>query len=317
MGNDISGEVRDRGTVVQVHQVHGDILLHKGAPRRGWITSTRVRLVAQAIMAALLVCGEQYALSVSADTTVPAGENVRPFGIDEDVIARLVADKLNMCVEEAVPVPVNCPQRHTAPIRGTVAWGLAGDPRDGMRIVWHDGRVIASGSAIMTLWYHGGDDFEVIPVRFTTNVRWRGQETSVEDVGPIISGGPGALEHGRGLEPTREVIREAIRFKFTECMIEEVSPMDGRCPHATGAPFHRNVRWNLHGDPAGNLDIATDQEFGLVRVTAGYSMTAFFRDDGIHDGPLPQFSLLSGTYVATLVPTRNGGAVVLNLAHQP
>lgn len=316
MGNDVSGEIRGRGTVVQVHQVHGDILLHQGARRRGWITSARVRLVTQALVAALVVCGEQYALSVSADSTVPAGENVRPLGIDEDVIVQLVADKIGLCVEEAVAMPVNCPQRLSSPITGTVTWGPVGDPREGMRIAWHDGRFSASGTTVMTAWYGGGSEFEVIGVRFTTDVRWRGQETSAEDVGPIVNGGPGALTPRRGFEPTRDAIRKAIRAKFTECMAENISPMDGRCPHVAGAPFSRNARWILNSDPSGNLDIRQNHESGLVHVTASYSMTALFHDDEFHAKP-PLPYLLSGTYVATLIGTRHGGATVLTIAHRP
>ena len=81
MQNDVSGDVRDNGTVVQVHHVNGDILLHNGSARRQRIIAARTAVVVRTLLALVLVGGEQYAFSVLADNVFPEGERIRPSGL--------------------------------------------------------------------------------------------------------------------------------------------------------------------------------------------------------------------------------------------
>ncbi|MEU7476002.1 hypothetical protein AB0A63_08465 [Lentzea sp. NPDC042327] len=310
MRNDVTGDVRDNGVVLQVRDVGGDIFIGVRRPRRRRVAWAQVLLVI------LLVAGEQYAWQAAADTTFLAGEDIRPPWAADDLVFSLVADKLATCAEEVVARPANCPQRSAAPITGTVVWTLVGDPRDGMRTVWHDGVLKVFGAAVMTLWFH--DDLDVVTVDFVTEVRWRGRETTAEDVGPVEPGvSPVPPRHGFELE--RGQVVAAVGRKFDLCTAPRTLPMEVTCPRAAGptrTPPRHDIRWVRNSDPVDNVDVRYDHRFGLVIATGDYSLSALPRDlAGQADPQLPQ--LHSGNYVAYLMRGPDGTAVVLDLEHQP
>lgn len=316
MCNEVSGEVRGGGTVLQVHQVTGDILLHRRAGRREWITSARA-LTARVLLLLLLIGAQQYVVSALGDATFPDGAAIRPFGTDEDMITRLVAERLRTCASVTVAAPVNCPQRGSAQRVHLVKWALVGDPRDGMRVVWNGERFFVSGTAVMTmdyLTYNGGYGYEVDELQFTAEVRWRGRQTTVADVGPL-SDRAGGLTRKHGFELTREAVTEAIRDRFAACTAATESPMAVECPRSTDTPQLSGVLWTLNGSPLINADIQQDAEFGLVRVTASYSVTAWPCDWRKPDPLLPYTQ--SGTYVATLIRAARGSARLLEIKHAP
>lgn len=306
MRNNVSGEVRDNGTVMQVHQVHGDIIV--GRRRR-----SRARVsVAPVLLAVLLICGEQYAFSALGDNAFPAGETI---GADENRIIRAVAEKLRFCAYEVVAEPVNCPQRATVPPNAQyLDWELVGRAHDGMRVSWHAGSFSVSGAAAMRLWYitEYGQNIAVTTFRFRAEVRWRGAQTAARDVGPILTGGTGQITK-REFELSPRAATDAVRAGFDACVATDMSPMEGACPRSKDTPALGNVRWHLVADPLINPIIEQDAEFGLVRVTASYAAIVGPRDESVRRMSFSQ----SGNYVATLVRTGDGSARLLDLKHVP
>lgn len=318
MCNQVSGDVRDGGTVLQVNQVTGDILLSGTSPPRNWATPAR-RLSARVLLVLLLIGGQQYAVSVLGDTTFPDGVTVRPFGVDERVITRLVEEKLRQCAASAVTAPANCPQRGGAQGVHLAKWAVIGDPRDGMRVVWHRDRFQVSGTAVMTLDYltrNGGFGYEFDEVRFTAEVRWRGRDTTLADVSRISNREYGEPTRKRGFELTREAVADAIRARFDACTAATTSPMPVICPRAKDTPELCDVEWVLNGNLMISADVEQDAEFGVVRVTGSYSVTAWPRDWQGKIHPLLPFTQ-SGTYAATLARTGDGSARLLEIRHVP
>jgi hypothetical protein len=309
MQNSVSGDVRDNGTVLQVHQVNGDILVGRRRPRRPGSLARPV------LLAILLVCVQQYGLSALGDGVVPAGETIRPLGADGSAAIRAVAVKLRHCAGEVVAAPVNCPQRAPAPPDARVSgWELVSRATDGMRVAWHDGRFRVAGSAAMRLEYFTGGVQRLVlsTFRFTTEVRWRGEQTSVRDVGPIVAGGPGSAPK-LGFDLSPRVVADEVRAAFAACVAAGNAPVPGTCPHTITERERRDTRWKLDTDPMVNPVVEPDAEYGLVRVTSSYSV-ALHEPIGKARSPLATHS---GTYVATLVRIDDGSAQLLEIRHVP
>lgn len=313
MRNNVSGEVRDNGTVVQVHQVHGDILLHKRSSRRQWITPARTTLVVRTLLALLLLAGEQYAFGALGDNAFPAGESFRPTGVDEDNIAQMVVSMLRRCTAEVVAAPANCPQREVVPPGAyNIQWQLVGDPRNGMRIRWYRDRFYIGGAAVMTLSYETADRFssEVSKVPFNAELTWRDRPSGFLDDRPRFTERI-AVDIGtrQGFELTELDFLHTIHIEFLACTTSTFSPMAPGCPRTSQTPVRDGVKWTLDGDPLKNWRVEEDAMFGLVDVIANYSATLYDRDGA-------RLYIQSGTYVATLV--REGdSARLLEIKHVP
>ncbi|MDX8031573.1 hypothetical protein SK803_15205 [Lentzea sp. BCCO 10_0856] len=314
MCNEVSGEVRG-GTVLQVHQVTGDILLHREPARRDWITPARV-LAVRVLLVLLLTCAQQYAVTALGDSTFPDGTAVWPLGVDEDEVAELVAARMRDCASEVVTAPVNCPQRGSAQRVHSVKWALMGNTRDGMWVVWHRDRFYVSGTAVMTLGYvtSGSHGYEVDEVRFTAEVRWRGSQTTTADVTLGQGMFPGLIRK-EGFELTREEIGAAIRRRFNACTATTESPMGIGCPLAADAPRVSGVQWKLTNLQLAHARIEPDPEFGVVRVKGSYSVTASSCGP-LDSQPQPLYTQ-SGTYRATLIGVAKGAARLLEIKHVP
>ncbi|SDP09802.1 hypothetical protein [Lentzea jiangxiensis] len=311
MCNQASGAVHDGGTVLQVHEVGGDIVLHRGPARRARAGRTKVR-TARALVLLLLIAAGQYAISALGDGTFPDAATVRPIGADEKEIKTVVDMKLRSCASEHVPIPVNCPQRSTtAPRVHRAKWAIRGFPIDGMRVVWRGTRAFVSGTAIMTINYltPNGTGDNLDKTRFSAEVRWHEGSLTEEDVdllpyrdlGPILK---------RDFELTKAAAKEAIDEAFDLCTRSTTSPMAPICPRAEDTPLLDGVKWELNKSRVFNEAMNNDYEFGLVLVTGSYSVMAWSQDDRLVYTQL-------GTYRATLVRVANGIARVLQIQHLP
>ncbi len=245
MRNNVSGEVRDNGTVVQVDQVHGDILLHKRSSRRQWITPARTTLVVRTLLALLLIGGEQYAFGALGDNTFPEGESIRPAGVDEDNIAQMVVSMLRRCATEVVTAPANCPQREVvAPEAYDLEWQLVGDPRDDMRIRWYRDRFYISGAAVMTLSDKTADMFssEVSKVPFGAELTWRDRPSGFPgDHLRFTERAAVGIGMKQGFELTGLDFLHTIQVEFFACITSTFSPMAVGCPRTSHTPV-RDVR---------------------------------------------------------------------------
>lgn len=241
MCNEVSGEVRDGGTVLQVHQVTGDILLRRRPARRDWITPARA-LTARVLLVLLLICAQQYAVTALGDSTFPDGAAIWPVGVEQKVIEELVAARIRQCTSEIVTTPVTCPQRGSVQRVHDVKWALLGDPKDGMWVVWHGDRFYVSGTAVMTLGYvtTGGYGNEVHALRFTAEVRWRGRETTEADLS-LLPGLFSGLTRKSGFELTRDEVGLAIRRHLDDCTATTESPMAVECPRRRHAADQRGA----------------------------------------------------------------------------
>ncbi|MCG8923544.1 hypothetical protein [Lentzea sp. CC55] len=311
MCNQASGAVHDGGTVLQVHEVAGDIVLHRGPARRDRAGRTKAR-TARALVLLLLIAAGQYAISVLGDGTFPDAATVRPIGADEKKIIRLVDEKLRQCAREVVPIPVNCPQRSAAEHMHFGKWAIRGFPTDGMRVVWRGTRAYVSGTAVMTMNYltsNGtGDDLD--RTRFSAEVRWHEGDLTTADVDLLPYRDLGPIRK-RGFELAESAVKEAIDEAFDICTRSTESPMVPICPRAEDTPVMQGVKWQLNKSPVANPPrVVHDYEFGLVLVTGSYSVMAWSQDDR------PVYTQL-GNYRATLVRVANGIARVLQIQHLP
>lgn len=312
MCNEVSGEVRG-GTVLQVHQVNGDILLRREPVRRDWTASART-LTARMFLALLLIGAQQHAVSALGDVTVPRGAVVWPVGVNQKMVKELVEARIRQCTSEIVTAPANCPQRGSAQHVHDVKWALLGDPKDGMWVVWHGDRFYVSGTAVMTLGYvtSGGYGNEVDALRFSAEVRWRGSQTTEADVS-LLPGLFSGLIRKSGFELTRDEVGLAIRRHLDDCTATTESPMADDCPRAGDTPRISGVQWRLNDYQLINARIDQDAEFGLVRVTGSYSVTASSCDSRDSQPLYTQ----SGTYLATLIRLGKGTARLLEIKHVP
>jgi hypothetical protein len=311
MCNQVSGAVRDGGTVLQVHEVTGDIVLHRVPDRRD--RTALAKAVTARVLALLLITGgEQYALSVLGDGTFPDAATVRPIGADEKEIRRLTDGKLRQCASVPVTTPVNCPQRSTAPRTHPVKWAILGDPTDGMRVIWRGQWAYVTGTAIMTIDYLGHDSvgYGLDEVRFTAEVRWRGTdaETTLADV-TMLPEPHGEPIVKRGLAVADEAVLQAVKDQFDLCAAATEAPMPAACPRSPDTPRLKGVNWRINRSPLLVASIEADAEFGLIRVRGSYSITASAVD--WQNSPLLQHTQ-SGSYTATLFRTR-----VLEIEHGP
>ena len=308
MCNHVSGAVNEGGTVLQVHEVNGDIVLHPGRTRRGR-TDLAKAVTARVLVLLLVTAGEQYSANVLADGTLPDAAIVRPIGADEKKIKELAGGKLRQCTQVRVTIPVNCPQRSTAPSTHGVKWAIIGHPTDGMRVTWRGKRAYVTGTAVMTINYVGDDSvgYGLDEVRFTVEVRWRGTdaETTLGDVTMLPDPHGGEIVKPE-YPVTEEAVKHAVKNRFDLCAASTRSPMPTNCPRAADTPRIEAVNWRISSDPLILPDITTDTEFGLVRVRGNYSITAWPVDSAAR-----QYTL-SGSYTATLYRTE-----VLEIRHGP
>ncbi|MFD4638680.1 hypothetical protein ACFWN2_15290 [Lentzea sp. NPDC058436] len=309
MCNHVSGAVRDGGTVLQVHEVTGDIVLHPGPVRRD--RTALAKAVAARLLVLLLVTGgEQHALTALADTTFPDAATVRPIGADERELKALTDLKLRQCTQVPVTTPVNCPQRSAAPRTHGLKWAIVGEPVDGMRVTWRGRRAYVTGTAVMTIGYVGHDSVgnDLDEVRFTAEVRWRGtgEETTLADVTMLPSPHTGEIVK-QGFAAPDAVVLQAVKNQFELCAAGTESPMPAGCPRADDTPRLKGVNWRINTSPLPLASVDADAEFGLVRVRGNYSITASLVD-GQNFAP-PQHTQ-SGSYTATVFRSR-----VLEIRH--
>ncbi|MCX2947651.1 hypothetical protein [Lentzea sp. NEAU-D7] len=247
------------------------------------------------------------------DPVFPAADQgTRPAWVSDDAVAQKVADKLVQCATEVVLEPVNCPQTHSASSPRNVRWELVGDPRDGMQVRWAGDRFLARGAAVMTVSYEAehGRALEVKGFHFQTEVPWRGDQTRIDSIHrPSPALPAGTIRKERYDLPDGDLVR-TVRDGFTACAAAAMPPM---CPRNASTPRAKDSTWTVEGDPAGNWTSTKDAEFGLLRVTANYSLvarwtTTFF---ATYESSRTQ----SGTYEATIIRTVNKTPRLLAIKH--
>ncbi|WP_147341531.1 hypothetical protein [Actinomadura logoneensis] len=235
-----------------------------------------------------------------------------PAGATLEAIAGPAAAALRSCAKATSTEPVNCPQRAGGRNDqvSDVRWELFGDPVDGARATYHDGRFDLIGHAFMTVTYRTltATVIEQHPVRFRASVAWRNgaaelvgriRPTKVEPKDrPITKQRPPAAVTGR-LEP---VLRQA----FADCLAARRSPLPPGCPQDVLPGFRAgNVDWVFDGDPLQNTRTTTDDAWGVIRVKGDFALNATYRDlFGKETGSL------RGAYEATVVTVKDGLRVV-------
>ncbi|MFS8098646.1 hypothetical protein LFM09_16060 [Lentzea alba] len=327
MRNALSGWVT--GTSVQIGDVKGDFVLRQGGPAGRKPTeprpSEKPKLTAGHFIVGVLILFIGGIINAcngdtnSADAGFPStDQGSRPAGISDDMIAQLVADKLRQCATEVVLTPVNCPQTHTASSARNVRWELVGDPRDGMQVRWHNDKFLARGTAVMTISYDAGtrQSLEIKRFHFETEVQWRGAESRIESIRqPTTAPPPGTITKDRFTLPDGDLVR-VVREGFVTCASATAAPMPRMCPRATGTPAAQQASWSLEGEPVGNWTSARDAEFGLLRLTASYSLVVRWNSTVLFLAANHSHTQ-AGTYEATIVRTPNKTARLLQIKHVP
>lgn len=326
MRNEVSGRVSGANhRLVQVRDVYGNVTLSdssrsEGRPgakppaRKPKSNAGVVVLGVAVIMIGIIAeaCGTD-----SRDTEFPAAElGTRPAAVSDDLVAQVVTDKLRLCATEVVLAPANCPQSHPVSSGRNVRWDLVGDPRDGMQVRWHNDRFFARGTAVMTVSYHSdyGQTHAVKWFHFQTEVPWRGEETRIDTIyQPKTAPPAGTIRKDRFNLPDND-LTAAVRNGFTACASSVIAPMPPTCPRTFYTPSAKNVVWAIEGNPVGNWTSSRDAEFGLLRLTASYSLvmnqqgSTFFQPQSQHTQ--------AGTYEATIVRTANKTARLLEIRHK-
>ncbi len=270
------------------------------------------------LLVLLLIGGILYSCNTSAgnvrDVAFPDEEGAQPAGIGDSTVAALVADKLRRCASEVVLAPANCPQSEAVAAAQNVRWELLGDPADGMHVVWHKDRFFARGTAVMALTYDSanGPGAATKAFHFQTELRWQGPQSRVDDVyQPRVTPSTGTISKRRFQLSERDVL-DAVRVGFDSCVGGPSAPMPVTCPRTASTPSLTNVTWRLDTDPLTNWSIEEDTAFGLVRLTANYSVGLRRRGSASTSAPL---YTQGGPYVATLIRA-GGSARLLDIRHR-
>ncbi len=328
MRNELSGRVT--GTSFQIGDVHGDIVLIGNStpattrPRvrpqpSGSDTKLIIGYVVLGVISIIIFSTVTKGCdSHPADTGFPASDRgTRPAGVSNDMVAEVMSKKFQSCEAEAVVAPPNCPQAHNTAGAENVKWHAVGDPIDGMLVRWDRDRFVVLGAAVMTIDYDKGIDqySEDEKFYFEAEVRWRGAATRIDAIHQPKSDPPtGTIRKERFDLPDDDLV-EAVRHGFAVCASATSAPMPRRCPRRS-VPRARNVTWSLEGNPLANWRSSRDPEFGLLRVTASYSLVAHWLDTGLWWNT-NESRTQSGTYEAVLVRTADGKARLLTIKHVP
>lgn len=236
-----------------------------------------------------------------------------PAGATLDAVTGPVLAGLRSCAKATSAEPVNCPQR-AGSVNDQVSdvrWELVGDPADGARASFHDGRFDVIGHAVMTVAYKNFTSavVERHPVRFRASVAWR--DGRAELVGGAIrptkvepSDRPITKQRPAGDQTAR--VQAALRKAFADCLASRRSPLPPACPQdplqGTGA---KTVDWTFDGDPLQNVRVTNDDAWGLIRVRGDFALNGTYHDlFGRH----PQ--TFRGVYEATLVASKDGVTVL-------
>lgn len=325
MRNESTGPVS--GHSFQIGKVHGDIHLYgtsgQGEPAgpaepepEAETPKLPVRYIIAGILLVIVIILIANACGGGPDDPAfpDTDQGTRPSDVTDDAVTRLVAERLQRCAAAAVLTPSNCPQTHKANSPSNVHWDLVGDPRDGMQVRWNNNRLMARGTAVMTVSYEsvGRPQFAIERIHFWTEIQWRGTDTRVDSIRQAKSAPPpGTIRKQRFTLPEDD-LTNAVRDGFEACVSATSSPMPPTCPNTSNTPRRENVSWSLDGNPVG--DWAThrdDTEFGLLRVTASYSLRLQYTGNGIMEGDHNR--TYGGNYEATLVRTADNKARLLEI----
>lgn len=327
MNNEFTSQAHGPG--FQIGNVHGDIVLHgtsvpaeseSAAETEPPTDETKfpVRYVVAGVLLLVLVlvitnaCG-----SGQEDPPFPAADQgTRPAGVSDDAVRKVVEEKLGRCADAANLAPSNCPQVHEANSPRNVRWELVGDPRDGMDVRWNNDRFVARGTAVMTVSYEvaARRELAIETFHFRTEIQWRGDDTQIDAIRqPMSAPPPGTIKKTQFTLPDEDLVK-AVRDGFTACVSATSSPMPPMCPRTPSTPAMTDATWSIEGNPVGNWATSKDDaEFGLLHVTAGYSLTLrktsaeWWKSDYDHTH--------SGNYEATIIKTREGKARLLVIKH--
>lgn len=327
MRNEFNGRARTTyqfGTVKGNVVVRGDSGSKKRENRAGPPSAeSRQKLTPGHVKAALVIILMLGAIARSCDTgskdtgfpTTDQGS--RPSGVSDDAVAQVVTNKLQQCTTEVVLTPAHCPQTHAAASARNVRWELVGDPRDGMEVKWQNDKFVARGTAVMTVSYdsYSGPDFAIKSFHFQTEVPWRGADTRIDAIRqPKTAPEAGTISKERFTLPDGDLVK-AVRDGFNACASATASPMPPTCPRTASTPSVKDVWWSVEGDPVANWTSTGDKEFGLLRLTASYSLVVSWKYTFFVEGVSTQPQ--AGTYEATLVRTPNKTARLLAIKHVP
>lgn len=325
MRNELSGRVT--GTSFQIGDVHGDIvLLGDSTPAT---TRPRVRpqpsgsdtklIIGYVVLGVLciLITITKSCDSGPDDASFPGSDRgTRPAGVSDSMVAEVVRKKLQSCAIEVVPEPANCPQAHSVSWPENVRWRLVGDPTDGMLVRWDHDRFVVLGASTMTIDYDKGLNQyrEVKAFYFETEFQWRGDGTQIEVIRQPRSDPPPGTIRKKRFDMTDNDLIEAVRQGFKTCASATSTPMPRTCPRH-GTPRAEKASWSVEGNPVGNCRISRDAEYGLLRVTASYSLVVRWIDTNFWD--TNESRTQSGTYQAVLVRTADGKTELLAIKHVP
>ncbi|GAA3627122.1 hypothetical protein GCM10022267_11790 [Lentzea roselyniae] len=324
MRNEFTGRAR---TSFQFGNVEGDVIVGRGSkPDRGARSkppAKKQKATPGQFLAGILAFFVLGAIANACDagakdTDFPAtDQGSRPSEVSDDAVAQVVANKLQQCTTEVVLAPANCPQTHAAVSARNVRWELVGDPRDGMQVRWQDGKFVARGTAVMTVSYdsYSGPDFAIKGFHFLTDLPWRGADTRIDMIHqPKTAPAAGTISKDRFTLPDGDLIK-AVRDGFAACASATGSPLPPTCPRTATTPSATNASWSVEGDPVANWTTAGDKEFGLLRLTASYSLVASWKYTFFVEGVSTHTQ--AGTYEATLIRTPNKTARLLAIKHVP
>lgn len=264
-----------------------------------------------AVAVGLLILGAVFSSDGRSEESFPKRSDHWPAGSTNSAVLAPVLAKLNSCAREKVPKPETCPQQVSDAASEQVTWALDGDPADGARVTYHDGRFDVVGHAVMTVSYDSyiGQKFSVHRVAYRAKVTWNSGHPVLE--GPLNStnvkpNAPPVAKKANG--QTWSQVQRSLQRAFEICVESREAPMPLYCPRdsQTDMPADR-ARWHLDSDPLLDTRSTFDASWGLIHVIGNYAVT-------VHtEGWWPRTERGGGTYDAVLAVRSNGWPQVLRI----
>ncbi|TDD94157.1 hypothetical protein [Actinomadura rubrisoli] len=208
-----------------------------------------------------------------------------PIGATWQAIAAPIRAKLDSCAKATVVNPITCPQSvDTGYVQARgVHWDIIGDPIDGARFSFHEGRFDVIGNAVMTVRYqtdYDGSQFALQMMHYRATVAWdNGRPTLEGSVGPTKVKPKTPIKKQAPTAAAMNQTRAAVVQAFVDCLNTRRVPLAPTCPQdPSNGITSKDAKWTFDGNPVQNTISIVDTAWGLIRFRGDYSFQVSYRD---------------------------------------